>query len=507
MHAANLKPKGDNKIVVGKLSRRRFLASLATLFSANYCPAAWANTESTALPIPPLVDGANGDPVDLKIQQGKWSFMPGVDTPSLGFSQNYLGPTIRTRQGSKLTLHYHNTLEEGVSVHGHGLHVPGDLDGGPQLEIAPGATWQPTLSIVQPAATCWYHSHTHHKTGEQVYRGLAGMIIIDDGHADSLDLPNQYGMDDLPIIIQDRTFDDQGRLVYSLEDAHEDGWLGETVVINGAVAPVAKVPAGKVRLRLLNGANARFYIVQFADNRTFHKIATDGGLLTAPVPLTTMEMAPGERCEIIVDLADGNPAELLTIFEDEFEAEGFVDIALSLFNLFSPPLPPPSLTLVVDHNLNAHTAAIPEQLNTIIKPAESEIAVTREFMLEMAEGNGHEGNTHVGMTMTINGAAMDMNVINERVERGLWERWRIRSDQGAHPFHVHGCSFLVEQMEGAATEPAQQGWKDTIVVDDDDWAEFIVRFDYLATEEYPYMYHCHILEHEDKGMMGRFTVS
>ena len=501
-HYFNPCRKGEHKNMLGIFSRRRFLASGAAGFVANFCATARANTTSTALPIPSLVDGTNGEPVDLKIQHGTWSFMPGVETPTLGFSQNYLGPTIRTRQDSTLTLHYHNTLDEGVTVHGHGLHVPGDVDGGPQLEMAPGEKWQPTLSIVQPAATCWYHSHTHGKTGEQVYRGLAGMTIIDDEHADSLDLPSQYGVDDLPIIIQDRTFNDQGRLVYSLEDAHEDGWLGETVVINGAVAPVAKVPAGKVRLRLLNGANARFYIVQFADNRTFHKIATDGGLLTAPVPLTTMEMAPGERCEIIVDLADGNPAELLTIFEDEFEAEGLIDIALSLVNLFSPPLPPPSLTLVVDHNLKAHTAAIPEQLNTIIKPAESQIAVTREFMLEMGEGNGHEA-----MIMTINGAAMDMSVINERVERGVWERWRVRSDLGAHPFHVHGCSFLVEQMEGAATEPAHQGWKDTIVVDDDDWAELIVRFDYPATEEYPYMYHCHILEHEDKGMMGQFTVS
>ena len=503
----NLRRKGENKNMFGKFSRRRFLASSAALLGANYFSPTSAKTTPANLPIPPLVDGTHGEPVDLKIQRGTSIFIPGVDTPTLGFSQDYLGPTIRTRQGSTLTLHYHNTLDEGVAVHGHGLHVPGNVDGGPQLEMAPGATWQPTLSIVQPAATCWYHSHTHGKTGEQVYRGLAGMIIIDDEQADSLDLPSQYGVDDLPVIIQDRTFDEQGRLVYSLEDAHEDGWLGETVVINGAIAPVAKVPAGKVRLRLLNGANARFYIVQFADNRAFHKIATDGGLLAAPVSLTTMEMAPGERCEIIVDLADGKPAELLTIFEDEFEAEGFVDIALNLVNLFSPPLPPPSLTLVVDHNLPAHTASLPNQLNTITKPDESEIAVTREFMLEMGEGDGHDRNTHEGMTMTINGVAMDMNLINERVERGVWERWRIRSDQGAHPFHVHGCSFLVEQMEGAATEPAQQGWKDTIVVDDDDWAEFIVRFDHLATDETPYMYHCHILEHEDMGMMGQFTVS
>ena len=432
-----------------------------------------------------------------------------MNTPTLGIGQDYLGPTIRTRQYSELNLHYQNTLTESVAIHGHGLHVPGEVDGGPQLAIKPDADWQPSLSIVQPAATCWYHSHTHGKTGEQVYHGLAGLIIIDDEQTDSLPLPHQYGVDDLPIIIQDRTFDAQGRFVYSLYDAGEDGWLGDTVVINGAIAPVAKVPAGKVRLRLLNGANARFYIVGFADNRTFYKIASDGGLLEAPVPLTTMEMSPGERCEIVVDMTDGNPAGLLTLFEDEFDddEESLVGRLLGLFDRSERDLPPPSLTLVVDRTLPAHTAPLPEHLATIVRPQPKEIVRSRDFMLTMEDGGGIEnGESHGAMNMAINGASMDMNVINERVQRGIWERWRIRSNQGEHPFHVHGCSFLIEQMEGTTAPPDQRGWKDTVVLDDDDWSEIVVRFDHPATDRYPYMYHCHILEHEDRGMMGQFTV-
>ena len=308
------------------LSRRRFLASGIAMMGVTSIRPAWSQAAPANLPIPTLIDGTNGEPVDLQIRRGEWSFKPGIKTPTLGISQDYLGPTIRTRQNSELNLHYRNTLDEGVAIHGHGLHVPGRVDGGPQLEIAPGDQWQPRLSIVQPAATCWYHSHTHGKSGDQVYRGLAGMILIDDEMTDSLELPRQYGIDDLPVIIQDRTFDAQGRLVYSLNDAGEDGWLGETVVINGAIAPIASVPAGKVRLRILNGANARFYIVAFADNRIFYKIGSDGGLLEAPVPMTTMEMSPGERCEIVVDLSDGKSAELLTLFEDEFDEaeEGIV---------------------------------------------------------------------------------------------------------------------------------------------------------------------------------------
>ena len=494
------------------LSRRRFLVSSTALLSASCFLPAWSRAMPSSLPIPPLVDGTRGEPIDLRIRGGEWSFKPGVKTPTMGFNQDYLGPTIRTRQNSELNLHYQNTLTEGVAVHGHGLHVPGHVDGGPQREIAPGDRWEPALSIVQPAATCWYHSHTHGKTGHQVYSGLAGMMIIDDDITDSMDLPRQYGVDDLPVIIQDRTFDAQGRLVYSLNNAGEDGWLGETVVVNGAINPVASVPAGKVRLRLLNGANARFYLVGFADNRTFHKIAVDGGFLESPVPLTMMEMAPGERCEIIVDMADGNSAELLTLFEDELELDDVVeDIFGSLLDMLGRSensIPQASLTLRVDGALPAQTAPLPERMTTIVRPKENEIMRTRDFMLTMDDDDGghdlKEG--HALMDMAINGVPMDMNVINERVNRGVWERWRIRSNQGEHPFHVHGCSFLIEQMGGEAAPPDQRGWKDMVVLDDDDWSEIVVRFDHPASDRFPYMYHCHILEHEDRGMMGQFTV-
>ncbi len=500
------------------LSRRHFLTGSSVLFaSAAMSPAlfhpAWAAGAPTRLPIPALADGRGGDSVNLQIRAGEWAFRPGVMTPTLGFSQNYLGPTIRARRDTALTLHYTNTLDEAVAVHGHGLHVPGDVDGGPQLAMAPGEIWQPTLEIVQPAATCWYHSHTHGATGSQVYRGLAGMIIIDDDESDALGLPSRYGVDDLPVIIQDRTFDADGQFVYSLNDAGDDGWLGETVIINGAVAPTAIVPAGKVRLRLLNGANARFYILTFADNRTFHKVATDGGLMERPVPMTTMEMAPGERCEIIVDLSDGASAGLLTLFEDEWdeEGEGILSGLMNLFGGGDKPLPQPTLTLVPDPELPANTAALPETLATITRPAESEIVRTRDFILDMDHDGGmhtgHDGHAIQKADMTINGAVMDMGVINERVERGQWERWRLLSNQGVHPFHVHGCSFLIDKIEGEAAPDDQRGWKDTAVLDDDGWTEFVVRFDHTASEAHPYMYHCHILEHEDRGMMGQFTVT
>ena len=252
-------------------ARRRFLAGGTSLVCASFIQPVSAQNAKPGLPIPRLVDGSNGEPVELQIRSGEWSFKPGINTPTMGFGQDYLGPTIRTRRNSELNLHYHNTLDEDVAVHEHGLHVPGDVDGGPQLLMPPGEKWQPTLSIVQPAATCWYHSHSHSHTGRQVYHGLAGMMIIDEEDADKLPLPNTYGVDDLPVIIQDRTFDAQGRLVYSLNEAGEDGWYGDTVVINGAIGPVATVPAGKVRLRILNGAKHGFTLYALPMNARFTK--------------------------------------------------------------------------------------------------------------------------------------------------------------------------------------------------------------------------------------------
>jgi FtsP/CotA-like multicopper oxidase with cupredoxin domain len=495
-----------------RLNRRRFLQGSSALLIAPFFPIGYSQAaKHRALPIPPMADGTYGEVIPLNIQEGHWFFNLDTPTKTLGFSQDFLGPTIRTRQGTKLNLSYSNNINENVSVHGHGLHVTGELDGGPHRSLAPGDSWNPSLPIIQQAATCWYHSHTHGKTGDQVYRGLAGLIIIDDDNADSLNLPSRYGIDDIPVIFQDKTFDTASQLVYSLKDAGEDGWLGETVIVNGAIAPLAKVPKGLVRLRLLNAANARFYILQFKDGRTFQQIASDGGLLPSAVPISTLEMGPGERCEIIVDMSDGLPASLLTLFEDAFDGEDGEDeddgdetIDTSQFSA--------SLFLEVNSTLTPHNGAIAKQLNTISRPLEKQVKVTRDFILEMqSSDNSKEGETtavhHHTMPMTINGASMDMAVINESVKAGIWERWRIKSDAGEHPFHIHGCSFLIDKIAGEEPSKNNLGWKDTVILDDDAWSEILVKFDLEANQQYPYMYHCHILEHEDMGMMGQFTVT
>lgn len=465
------------------------------------------------MPIPPLIESMNGNPIELTMGQGEFELLPGIKTPTMGFNGPYLGPTVRVRDGQNAPVIYRNNCAEAVAVHGHGLHVTGDLDGGPQRAIEPGDNWSLELPIRQQASTSWYHSHTHHKSGSQTYNGLAGMLIIDDENSDALPLPKTYGVDDIPVIVQDRSFDDLGRLLYSIEDA-EDGMLGDTVTTNGIANATRSVPAGLVRLRLLNGANARYFRFRFSDNREFHNIATDGGFLNEPVPVRELLMAPGERNEIVVDFSNGSPAMLVSgpstiaVNDARRRDENERDRRRSrepggLGDSFDV------LQFTVNPGLPATSGPLPRQTNSIGRPAVQRDWPVRRFDLFM-RGDRRRGvlgafQSRTEMEMGINRQTMDMQVINERVKLGQWERWVVNSFDGSHPFHVHGCSFLVLSQDGTPVATEDASWKDTVRVDDS--VEFIVRFNHKATDEFPYMYHCHILEHEDRGMMGQFTVT
>ena len=260
--------------------------------------------------IPPLLTPhlENGEKVfNLTVQQGTTEFVPGTRTTTLGFNGSYLGPTLRAHTGDKVRINITNSLSETTTVHWHGMHLPAAMDGGPHQLITPGAIWQPNWTVTNQAATLWYHPHELGKTGEQVYEGLAGLFLIDDANSDALKLPSQYGVDDIPLIVQDRKFDANGQLVYQKTGANGNlpapaGMLGDTILVNGTRAPYVEVPPKLIRLRLVNGSDGRRYDFGFADHRAFYQIATDGGLLDTPVARTDLLLGPGERAEILVDL-------------------------------------------------------------------------------------------------------------------------------------------------------------------------------------------------------------
>jgi blue copper oxidase len=438
------------------------------------------------------------------------SFLDGAETPSWGFGQAYLGPTLRMRRGVASRMKVTNALEFPITCHWHGLHVDAILDGGPQLSIAPGESWTPELPIDQPAATTWYHSHSHGVTAEQVYGGLAGLILIDDPEAGDSSLPSTYGIDDIPLVIQDRAFTEAGGFSYIKRGpALMHGFRADQIVVNGAIRPEAAVPAGLTRLRLLNGSNARLYTLVFEDGRPFHQVASDGGLLPAPLRLNRLSLAPGERAEIVADFSDGKPVRLLSGPDTNDPMGGMGMMGGMMGGMLTPPPQAENapdgffviLTFTPDAARPAAVTALPARFESAPLPEFGMPEQERRFELSM------HGGGMMGMMggMTINGASFAMDRIDVEMRRGVTELWTIAAPEMGHPFHIHGTAFQVVRQNGTPVDYATTGLKDVVLVSGE--ATLLVQVNTAANAATPYMFHCHILEHEDAGMMGQFTVA
>jgi len=491
------------------MNRRKVVLGGAALIAAPFLITGrtFAAEGGAPLPIPPLVDADGSQPVTLTARAGSHAFVPGTQTPTLGYELDYLGPTLRVRRGQSAQIDVVNRTDDQITAHWHGAHVPGNMDGGPQLAFDPGQSWGARFDVHHPAATLWYHSHVHGKTGPQVYRGLAGFLLVEDPEAPH-GLPSDYGVNDLPLVVQDRSFERAGRLVDDTSGMTlMGGVLGDTICVNGAVQPVADVPRGLVRLRLLNGSNARFYDFSFADGRRFHQVASDGGLLPAPVARSHIALAPAERAEIVVDFsADTAPVRL---FSADIAQGGMMGGGMMGGNprpggaieimTFAPGVTPATGPAI----LPATLPAPPMDFGAPVR--------TREFRLDMHAGSmiGSLFSRLIGSAgsiMGINGNSYDMGRIDAELRAGETELWRISAPMMIHPFHVHGTSFQVISRGGQRVDPATEGLKDVVVVDGRG-AEILVRVDQKADAATPFMLHCHILEHEDAGMMAQFTVA
>jgi len=490
------------------LDRRHFLlGASASLYMPFLTRGAFAAEAAQPLPIPPLADASSGT-VTLEAIGSRTDILSGATTPTLGYSQSYLGPVLRFVRGRAARINVVNRLPFPISSHWHGMHVPAILDGGPQLAIAPGKNWDVELPVDQPAATLWYHSHVHGKTGEQVYGGLAGMILVDNPDAEDPGLPSDYGVDDIPLVIQDRAFGDNGTFFYANSGpAMMRGFRADTILVNGAIRPKADVPSGLVRLRILNGSNARIYHLRFSDERSFHQVASDGGLLPAPIARENITLAPGERAEIVVDFSDGNSVTLVSGADTN-------DPMLRMMGRRAPGSQPQAdprragtfevMEFAPDQRRGVGVKALPARFAGAPKPNFGEPVRSRDFALNMhAGGRGMRMGGGMGQ-MSINTDSYDPRRIDVRMRQGETELWRIRASEMAHPFHVHGTSFQVLRHNGQDAAFETTGLKDVLVVDGE--AEILVRVSHPATDEVPFMFHCHILEHEDAGMMGQFTV-
>lgn len=298
--------------------RRRDFLKLSTAFSAGLLYPFWSQAATSGLrpklPIPALLKPDSQGMIELIAGQGQSVLRNNLKTATWGYNGALLGPALQLQRNSKVTLQVNNRLPDPTTVHWHGLEIPGRADGGPQALIAPGTQWQASFTVDQPAATCWFHPHVHQISGQQVARGLGGMILIEDQESAALSLPATWGVDDIPVIMQDKKLDANGQIDYQLDVmAAALGWFGDLLLTNGVHAPQHAVPRGWIRLRLLNASNARSYRLAASDHRPLLVIGSDGGLLSEPVQVHELPMMAGERFEVLVDTEDGKPLDLLTL--------------------------------------------------------------------------------------------------------------------------------------------------------------------------------------------------
>ena len=422
----------------------------------------------------------------------------GNQTITGGINGKIWGPTLFVQKGSEIHMNVHNKLNDSTTLHWHGMHLPAVMDGGPHQVIPPGTVWQPYWKVTNNASTLWYHPHLHEMTEEQITKGIGGLIIVRDSIESALALPREYGIDDVPLILTDRDFNSANQ--FSVVP------YGDSMLTNMTLRAKFTVPAQVVRFRVLNGAIERSYNLGFSDNRTFYVIASDGGLLNAPVPLTRYQLNAGERIEILVNFngQSGNSVDLKAYNSaltqqvpggDVIPVEPFVNfLARKDFNI---------LHLNIGNANSKAITTIPSKLTTVNVIPTANADVTRYLTINDTNIAGIPGATFL-----LNHKIFKINKIDYSVPLNHTEIWQItNSGNFGHPFHIHDVEFNIISASGAAPVAAQAGWKDVVFVPAKSTVKFIAKFDDYADASHPFMFHCHIALHEDEGMMGQFVVT
>lgn len=476
---------------------------IKTKLTVLLCAVCFLCAAQNPLFIPPSISGTN---FNLNVQMGTTQFWPGVNTPTFGVNGNLLGPTLIVEKDSVVNIHVTNHLNSTTTMHWHGLHVPAVYDGGPDQVIPIDSTWNVHFPILNHAGTYWYHPHGLGKTDLQVSKGIAGFILVHDAEEASLNLPTTYGVDDIPLVIQSKAFD----VLHQIAIASEFDTL---MLVNGTVDPQVNLPEQLVRLRLLNGSSMRSYNIGFSNNMFFYMVATDGGLMAAPVMTSRVTIAPGERVEIIIDLS-GMLGQSVSLTAYNSTLPTGVYGAATVGNGMSQ-IPNYSLNPLNGADFNLLKITVVAQTANPVLSVPSALAsftpynhniATKSRTFTLAPMQMGMQNMVVG-PFGINGVQFSMDTINVIAYKNTTENWTIVNNTLiAHPFHIHDMQFYVYDYNGISTSPYVQGWKDVVLVMPQQQVSFVTRFEDYTNDTVPYMYHCHLLHHEDDGMMGSFVV-
>jgi FtsP/CotA-like multicopper oxidase with cupredoxin domain len=420
--------------------------------------------------------------VHLRAAPTRMSLVPGVESDVYAYNGSIPGPTLEVREGDRVIVRFRNDLPEETTVHWHGMHLPFAADGSPMHPVPPGETRNYEFTVRKgTSGTYWYHPHPHHRTGQQVGRGLYGALIVR-----AADDPLPATLPERVLILSDNRLLADGRIDLAEPHSHqgrvdaENGREGDLLFVNGQLKPVVPIRAGEVqRWRVINASAARIYRLALEGHALLH-VGSDGGLFEHPREVNEITIAPAERVELLVRGvgAPGSSAMLQALPYDRYirqlrprDWESTRDL-LTLSYSTAAPVP---------------LVRIPQRLRAV--PALDTTNVSAHRLVVMTQ--------HL-----LNGRHFDMDRVDFSARVGATEIWDVENLVGMdHPFHLHGFQFQVIERNGVP-EP-YRAWKDVVNVPRHQRARFVVRYD-----EYPgmWMFHCHILDHEDHGMMGVLEV-
>jgi FtsP/CotA-like multicopper oxidase with cupredoxin domain len=548
------------------MSRRRFLqlTGITAFAAASFPRLPYAEPPET-----PGKASPNFHPdveIDLTTREATVPILTGEETRVMKFFGNllkgpegtvtnlpgsYLGPTFNLKMGQKVRVNFHNGLAERAVVHWHGLQVPQTMDGHPMYAVTPGGIYVSEFEIIGRAGTFWYHSHVHQQTAEHIYKGLAGLLLVSDGEERGLGLPD--GPYDIPLVIQDRNFDDRNQLKY-LGNMHERmrGFLGDQILVNGRPDFTLPVSTRAYRLRLLNASNSRIYKLAWNDGMPMTAIATDGGLLEELATRAYITLGPAERIELWMDFGKRKVGEELALRSlaftgathrragpgtmgphghgghGEHDGHGMMDGGGGMDQAMMGDLMDPSglplgseftvMKVRVEQAVN-DDHVLPKRLATIERHRIRESENPQNLQIVKLRMNAEHRWTLNGRTFILDEAAPDeilrLNTMqfiqfdNAHDEQMMHMQHMLHI---AHPMHIHEQPFQVvkrevdaevkERYETLSGGFIDDGWKDTVLVLPGEKVTLLKRFDNPGL----FLYHCHNLEHEDMGMMRNFLV-
>lgn len=479
-----------------KLNRRQFI-TLGVAGTGVALVSNWLRQDISSQPIPQssanvasVYQSSNGLlELDLEARESLVS-LGGKQASLLTYNGQIPAPRLEAKPGDNVRIHFTNNLERPTNIHYHGLHIPitGNADN-VFLKIEPGEklTYEFQIPDNHPSGTFWYHPHLHGLVAEQLFGGLAGLFIV-RGEID--EIPELKAAQEEFLVLQDFSIDNEGKRSDSAHMSLMMGREGDLIAVNGQVNPRINLPeGGLLRLRILNASPSRFYRLAL-ENHSFYQVATDGNSLNEPIEVNELLLTPGQRADVLVKGDKGSRQYRLLNLPYDRGSMGMMGGGMIGRNNRDEAI----ALATVNYESAVDSLVLPTKLTSI--SALPEPQTVRRFELN------HGMNPAVGMAFLINGEPYNHDVIHTQVKLNTIEDWElINTGVMDHPFHVHGNAF---QVIGRNGQPESLlAWRDTVLVKRGETVRIRIPFNDFAGKT---VYHCHILDHEDLGMMGNLMI-